>query len=123
MIASSDIARVRRILPTAHAATTKEAIARAAAKSIAGPVLPFESVATATQIAAKKPAEDRARTIAEPVYRTVTPCPALRGSAKGARSSVPQRSDLTDPPCGASARSRVEDQRGVTTRSLKPKYT
>lgn len=83
MIASGVIARVRRILPTAQAATTKDAIARDAARRSVGPVLPSESAPTASQTATRKPDEARPRTIAAPVYRTVTLCPGVGNYVKG----------------------------------------
>lgn len=64
MIASGVMARVRRILPTPHAAVTKEAIASATARRSVGPVLPSDSTPTPSQIAAKKAAEAKPRTIA-----------------------------------------------------------
>lgn len=70
MIASGVIARVLRILPTAQAATTKEAIAKATASRSVSPVLPLASAATPSQIAARNPAEARPRTIAGPECRT-----------------------------------------------------
>ncbi len=70
MIASGVIDRVLRILPTAQAATTREAIAKATASRTAGPVLPLASAATPSQIAARNPAEARPRTTPGAEYRT-----------------------------------------------------
>ena len=71
MIASGVIARVRRILPTAHAAATNDAIARAAAPRRMGP----QFAVAASHIAPTKIAEATTRTIAGVVYRTVATLP------------------------------------------------
>lgn len=86
MIASGVIARVLRILPTAHAATTKEVIAKETASRSAGPVLPLESAATPSQIAARNSAEVRPRTIAGTEYRTAD---TLLGRVRLRRRSAP----------------------------------
>lgn len=75
MIASGVIDRVRRSLPTAQAAATNEAIARATAQRSVGP--PF--AVAASHIAATKVAEATKTTIAGVVYRTVDTLP---GDAK-----------------------------------------
>lgn len=70
MIASGVIARVRRILPAAQAATTNEAIARATAMRSVGPF-----VVAASHIATTKTPEATPRTTAGMVYRTADTLP------------------------------------------------
>lgn len=71
IIASGVIARVRRILPTAHAAATNEAIARATASSS----MRSQFAVAASHIAPTKIAAATTRTIAGMVYRMVATLP------------------------------------------------